>query len=69
MNRYELMRYERGLSLRAAAAQAGIGRETLRRIEATGDVSAMIAPKLAAAYGLTVTELLGVTAQPDREAA
>ena len=49
MNRYELMRYERGLSLRRAAADAGIGAGTLRRIEATGEVSARVAPKLAAA--------------------
>lgn len=62
MNRYELLRYEAGLTRAAAAAQSGIPLRTLRNIErgVTSRPSAPHAKALAELYDISVAELLGV---------
>lgn len=62
MNRYERMRYERGLSRADLAEKTGLHRNTLMGIE-NGTVerpAAATAKALADFYGITVAELLGV---------
>lgn len=63
MNRYELLRYERGESVAHVAAKTGIAVGTLRRLEdpdLDAKPTAPVAKALAAYYGLTITELLGL---------
>lgn len=61
MNRYALLRYERGLTRKDLAAGSGVPERTLRSLE-TGDVrpSAPTAKALADFYDLSITELLGI---------
>lgn len=71
MNRYELRRYEVGLSRADVAAQSGVPERTIRALE-SGQVSkpaARTAKALADVYGVTVADLLGVDVQPSKEAA
>lgn len=62
MNRYELLRYERGLSRVEVAESAGVPLNTLVRLESGGTTrpSAPTAKALADFYEITVAELLGV---------
>lgn len=62
MNRFELLRFEKGLTRVEVAAGTGVKQRTLRAIE-TGQVSrpsAPVAKALADFYGMSVAELLGV---------
>lgn len=65
MNRAKLIRYEKGLTSRAACVLAGISYPTLQRIEEGETPSAPVAKKLADCYGVTVAQLLEL----DEEAA
>lgn len=62
MNRFELLRYERGESVAGVAARSGVAVGTLRRLEAEEDVkpSAPVAKALANYYGLSIADLLGL---------
>jgi len=62
MNRYALMRYERGLTRGDLAAGSGVPERTLRSLE-NGNVvrpSAPTAKALADYYGIPVATLLGL---------
>lgn len=62
MNRWKLLRYERGLELVDVARGTGLNRQTVGRLE-RGDVahpSAATAKALADFYEISVAELLGV---------
>lgn len=67
MNRFELLRYERGLTREAVAAASGVNTQTLKRLENddTERPSAPTAKALADFYEMSVAELLGI----EREAA
>lgn len=66
MNRYELLRYERGLTQGQVAEGAGIPVRTVRSVEnETVRPTAPTAKALADFYGMTVAELLEL----DRKAA
>jgi len=67
MNRFQVLRYERGLTQREVAEGAGISRGTVMRLEQLRDPkpSGPVATALAEFYGLSLAALLGA----DREAA
>jgi len=69
VNRFELRRYEAGMSLASAAQRSGVGRTTLSRLENghTESPSAEVVSKLAETYSTTVADLLGL--EPAGEAA
>lgn len=61
MNRFELLRYERGLTQGEVAEGSGIPVRTVRSLEgATDRPSAPTAKALADFYGMSVAELLGI---------
>lgn len=62
MNRFEQLRYERNLTQEQVAAGAGISRGTVLRLEQLREPkpTAKVANALAAFYGITVAELLGI---------
>lgn len=62
MNRYELLRYERGLTRNEVAEQSGVPLRTVRALEngQSNRPSAPTAKALADFYGITVAELLGI---------
>lgn len=66
MNRFELIRYEHGLTRGELASASGVNERTLRYIEAGSKPSAPTAKALADFYKISVAELLGVN---DREVA
>lgn len=70
MNRYEMARYNAGLTQTDAAAKAGVSRNTIEKLERGFTVrpTAPVAQKLAEVYGMTVAELLELPAD-DRKAA
>lgn len=71
MNRYELMRYERGLTQEQVGAGSGVPTRTVRSLE-DGNVarpSARTAKALADFYGMTVREFLGLDDDQERVAA
>lgn len=59
MNRFEQLRFERGLTVRDVQRGAGLSYPTLARLERGGEPSAPVAKALADFYGITVGELLG----------
>lgn len=61
MNRYEILRYEHGLTRAELAEKTGLAERTIRYIE-TDDVklNAPTAKALADFYDITVSQLLGV---------
>jgi transcriptional regulator with XRE-family HTH domain len=65
MNRYALMRYERGLTQGEVADGAGVSVRTLRQLEQTDGMqpSAPTAKALADFYGLSIREFLGLNGQ------
>lgn len=66
MNRFEQMRYERGLTLGDVAEGTGLTRQTVRAVEhLTGDdrPTAPTTKALADFYGTSVAELLGLETQ------
>lgn len=68
MNRFELLRYERGASRKEVVEATGINERTLGALE-RGEIKkpgAEAAKALATFYGVTVADLLGVE---DRSAA
>lgn len=67
MNRFALLRYEKGLTREAVASGSGVSVQTLKRLENddTDTPSAPTAKALADFYGLSVADLLGI----EREAA
>ena len=68
MNRYELLRFEKGVTRIEVAAESGVPERTIRAIE-NGDSrpSAPTAKKLADYYEMPVAEFLGLPTE--REAA
>lgn len=70
MNRFELLRYERGLTQGEVADGSGIPVRTVRSLEDAnaGRPSAPTAKALADFYGMTVAELLELPTD-DRKAA
>jgi transcriptional regulator with XRE-family HTH domain len=68
VNRYRLLRFERGLEIEEVAQGAGLHRHTVRRLETgeTPEPSAATAKALADFYGISVPSLLGIDS---REAA
>lgn len=70
MNRYELMRYERGLTRARVARESGVSVTTIIGLEdgSVAKPSAPTAAALARVYGMTVAQLLGVD-EPQTEAA
>lgn len=60
LNRFERLRYERGLTQQEVADGAGISRGTVMRLEQLRNAkpTAHVANALARFYGLTVSELL-----------
>jgi transcriptional regulator with XRE-family HTH domain len=65
LNRWALLRYERGLTLTEVADGSGVSTSTLKRLESDDKrPNAPTAKALADFYGLSITELL---ADPDPE--
>jgi transcriptional regulator with XRE-family HTH domain len=64
MNRFELLRYEKGLTRAELAARVGVSERTIRYIETDEVVkpSAATAKALADFYEISVAALLGVDA-------
>lgn len=62
MNRFELMRYERGLTQQEVAEGAGVSRPTVMRLEQLREPkpTVRVAKALADFYGMTVAEFLGL---------
>lgn len=71
MNRFELLRYEKGLTRGELAAVAGVSERTIRYLETEEVVkpSASTAKALADYYGMSVAALLGVDAPSESSAA
>jgi transcriptional regulator with XRE-family HTH domain len=69
LNRWRLLRYERGETIADVASSSGVSASTLLRLEGTEGYrpSATIAKALAEYYGVSVGELLADS--PDRKAA
>lgn len=69
MNRYELLRYERGATIIDLSKATGVSGPTLRALEKTDEPrpSAPVAKALADFYGMTVADLLGL--EPVEDAA
>lgn len=66
MNRYALLRFERGLTIKEVAAGSGLHRSTVAAVEESEDrPSSPTAKALADFYGMTVADFLGI----EREAA
>jgi transcriptional regulator with XRE-family HTH domain len=59
MNRFEQLRFERGLTIRDVQRGAELSYPTLIRLERGGEPTAPVAKKLADFYGITVAGLLG----------
>lgn len=66
MNRWELLRYERGLTQQELADSAGVSLRTVIRLERSvaWKPNAAVAHALAQYYGITVAELLDPQADP-----
>lgn len=64
MNRFELLRYEKGLTRGELASAAGVSERTIRYLETVEVVkpAAATAKALADFYGISVATLLGVDA-------
>jgi transcriptional regulator with XRE-family HTH domain len=58
MNRFERLRFERGLTLREVQRGAELSYPTLIRLERGGEPTAPVAKKLADFYGISVATLL-----------
>jgi transcriptional regulator with XRE-family HTH domain len=70
VNRYRLMRFERGLTLDQLSEATGVSPRTLLRLERDQTMPAATTAKaLADFYGLTVAELLGLEPIANGEAA
>jgi len=74
MNRFELLRYERGLTRGEVKAGTGLAYPTLKALEESDDPkpTAPVAKALADFYGMPVAEFLGLVEAPtvdDSEAA
>jgi len=68
VNRYRLLRYERGLTRSEVAGGSGVPERTIRDLEhpeRERPPSAPIAKALADFYGMSVAELLGVDPAPE----
>jgi transcriptional regulator with XRE-family HTH domain len=66
MNRFEQLRYERGLTQQQVADGAGVSRKTIARLERAPHMrpNAAVAHALARFYGLTVSQMLDPDASP-----
>jgi transcriptional regulator with XRE-family HTH domain len=71
MNRFEHLRYERGLTQQQVADGAGISRGTVIRLEQSRypKPTATVANALADFYGLPITDLMPLDPDHDRQVA
>lgn len=61
MNRYQRLRYEKGVTIAEISRVSGVSRPTLSRLEDEDrEPTAPVAKALADYYGLTIQQLLGV---------